>query len=161
MPRSARYPLLEIRDIMTQILKDDTDISSVVTYKDAQSKTNFVHIYKNSLEEIKIPVPRAISVYYFGDKELSGKTIASLNMYTSPIYVAILCQDPNKDVAIEECIKLADDVFNTFEYANLKRYWEYKLESQDTIKSEMGKALYTHVLVQQYTGIAHAHQYMP
>lgn len=160
MPKSLRYPLLEIRDIMTNILKADEDISSVVTYKDSQGKSEFVQIYKNAIEELKIPVSRAISVFYFGDLELSNTKIGTLNMYSAPIFVAIFCQDPNKDKAIEECIKLASDIVHTFETSNLRTYWEYKLESQETTKSEKTGALYTHVLVQTYTGFPHSHQYL-
>lgn len=160
MPKSLRYPLLEIRDIMTNILKEDEYISSIVTYKDSQSKEEFVQIYKNAIEEIKIPVSRAISVFYFGDLELASTKIGTLNMYSAPVFVAILCQDPNKDKAIEECIKLAGDIFHTFENSDLKSHWEYKLESQETTKSEMTKALYTHVLVQTYTGFPRSHQYL-
>lgn len=161
MPKSMRYPLLEIRDIMINILKNDSDISSVVTYKDSKSKEEFIHIYKTSLDEIKIPISRAISVYYFGDKFLSNKAIQSIDMYESPIYVGIFCQDLDKNKAIEDCIKLAEDISNTFWESNLKKYWEYKLTDQRTVTSELKQSIYTHILLQEYTGIAHATQYKP
>jgi hypothetical protein len=164
MPKSLRYPLLEIKDIMINILKEDEYISSIVTYKDAQSKSEFIQIYENAIDEIKIPVSRAVSVYYFGDKSLSGSksnSIASIDMYEAPVLVGILCRDPNKDKAIKECVMLAEDVSNTFWLSNLKKYWEYKLVDQRTVKSEMEKAIYTHVLVQEYAGFSAGNQYTP